>query len=102
MDDKDTVDDEEDTKIGKRSEDDEPCWVMDTSTQTVRHHMASVRQKLMWLEELTQLGGGDVTEDIWVRDMDYVMAKLKVPAAVKPQTHNTTATTSPATFGQHI
>jgi len=39
--------DEEDTELGKRSEDDEHSWVMGTISKTVQHHMKSFGQKQM-------------------------------------------------------
>jgi len=46
--------DEEELKLGTRSEDDEPGWVMGTISKTVEHRMESVRQRRMMLDKLTQ------------------------------------------------
>jgi len=45
-------DEEEDTGHGKLSEDDEPGWVMGTTSKMVPHHMESFRQKQMMLHQL--------------------------------------------------
>jgi len=37
--------DEDDTELGKLSDDDEPGWVMGTISKTVQHCMESFRQK---------------------------------------------------------
>jgi hypothetical protein len=50
----DAEDGEEVTEQGKLSDDDEPGWVMSTSTKTVQRHMESFRQKQTRLDELTQ------------------------------------------------
>jgi len=42
---KDNEYDEEDTELGKLSDDDEPGWVMGTISGTVQHRMESFRQK---------------------------------------------------------
>jgi len=57
----DKEDDEEDTEVGKLSDDDEPSWVMGTMSKTVQHRMECFRQKQMRLDELTQPGWGDAT-----------------------------------------
>jgi len=51
--------DEEDTELGKLSDDDEPAWVMGTISKTVQHRMDSFRQNQIRLHELTQPGWGD-------------------------------------------
>jgi len=98
----DEEDDEEDTQLGKLSDDDEPGWVMGTIAETVQHHMESVRQKQMRLDELTQLGWWDPANYFRERDMRYGTAELKVPAVVKPQMDPTTATPSPMTVGENM
>jgi hypothetical protein len=56
----DEEDDEEDTRLGKLSDDDKSGWVMGTISKTVQYHMESICQKQMRLHELTQPGWGDV------------------------------------------
>jgi len=46
----DEDDDDKDTEIGNLSEDDEPGWVMGTSSKTVQHDMKSFRQKQIRLD----------------------------------------------------
>jgi len=93
-------DDEEDTELGKLSEDDEPGWVMGTIPKTVQHRKETVQQKRMRLDELTQPGWGDPADYFCERDMKYGTTELKVPAVVKPQTDTTATTPSPTTFGE--
>jgi hypothetical protein len=50
---------EENTALGKLTEDDEPGWAMGTICKTVQHWMENVRQKLMRLDELRQPEWGD-------------------------------------------
>jgi len=95
-------DDEEDTELGKLSDDDEPGWVMGTITKTVQHCIESFRQKQLRLDELTQPGWGDAANYFGERDMRYGTAELKVPAVVKPQIETTAATPSPITVGEHM
>ena len=52
----DEDDDEEDTELGKPSEDDEPGWVMGRISKKIQHCMESFRQKQMRLDELMQAG----------------------------------------------
>jgi hypothetical protein len=54
--------DEEDTKSGKLSEDDEPGWVMGTISKTVQPSMESFGQKQMRIDELMQHGRGDAAD----------------------------------------
>jgi len=94
--------DEEDTELGKLSDDDEPGWVMGTITKTVQHHLENFRQKQMRLDELTQPAWGDAANYFCERDMRYGTAELKVLAVVKPQIDMTTATRSPITVREHM
>jgi hypothetical protein len=98
----DVGDDEEDTELGKPSDDDEPGWVMGTITKMVQHRTESFREEQMRLDELTQPGWGDSANYFRERDMRYGTADLMVPAVVKPQTDSTTATPSPITVGEHM
>ena len=96
----DEDDDEDYSDLGKLSEDDEPGWVMGTISKTVQHCMESFRQKQMMLDELTQLGWGNVADYFSETDMMYRTTELKVPAVVKPQADIAAATPSPTTFGE--
>jgi len=55
-------DEDEETDLGKLSEDDEPGWVMGTISKTVQQRMESFRQKQMKLDELTQPGWEDAAD----------------------------------------
>jgi len=93
--------DADDTQLGKLSDDDEPGWVMGTSSKPVQQHLESFRQKQMKHEKLTQPGWGDPANYICERDMKYGTTELRVPVVVKPQIDTTAATPSPLTFGEH-
>jgi len=68
---KDEDDDGEETELGKFSEDDEPGWVMCTTSQTVPHCKESFRQTQMRIDKLIQLGWGDVAGNFLKRAMKY-------------------------------
>jgi len=93
---------EDDTELGKLSDDDEPGWVMGTISKTVQHRLESFWQKQMKLDELTQPGWGDAANYFREKDMKYTTTELKVPAVVKPHIDTTAATPSPTTFGGHM
>jgi len=93
---------EQDTELGKISDDDEPCWVMGSLTKPIQYRMESFLQKQMGLDELTQPGWGDAENYFRERDMRYGTAKLKVPAVAIPQIDTTTATPSAMTVGEHL
>jgi len=76
--------DEEDTELGKLSDDDELGWVMGTISRTLQHRLESVRQKQMKLDELTQQGWGDAAMYFRERDMKYGTTEWRVPAVIKP------------------
>jgi len=96
----DEDDGEEDTELGKLSEDDEPGWVMGTISNTVQHGMESDRQNQRRVDDLTRPGQGNAADYICDKDMKYGMTELKNLAVVKPQTDTTGATPSPASFGE--
>jgi len=93
---------EDDTELGKLSDDDEPGSVMGTISQTVQHRLESFRQKQMKLDRLTQPGWGDASNYFGARDMKYGTTELRVPAVVQPQIDTTAATLSPTTFREHV
>jgi hypothetical protein len=94
-------DNEEDTELGKLSDDDEPGWVLGTITKTELHRMESFWPKRMRLDELTQPGWEDAANSFGERDMKNGIAKLKVPVVVKPQMDMTAAKPSKITVGGH-
>jgi len=94
--------DEDDTELGKLSDDDEPGWVMGTISNTVEHCLESFRQKQMKLDELTQPDWGDAANYFRERDMKYRTTELMVLAVFKPQIDTTAATPSPTTFGEQM
>jgi len=75
-------DEDEETEPGKRSEDDEPSWVMGTIFKTVQQRMESFRQKQMKLDELTEPGRKDAADYFRERDEKYGTTQLSVPAVV--------------------
>jgi len=84
--------DEEDTELGKLSDNDEPGWVMGTISNTVQHGLESFWQKQMKLDELTQPGWVDAANYFGERDMKYGTTESRVPAVLKPQIDPTAAT----------
>jgi len=94
--------DEDDAELGKLSDHDEPGWLMGTISKAVRHRMESVRQKQMWLDELTQLGWGEAANYFRETDMKHGTAELKVLPLIKPQIVTTAPTTPPTRFGEHM
>jgi hypothetical protein len=66
------------------SEEDEPGWLMGTTSETVQHQMESFRQKQMSLEELMQPGWGDAADYVCERDMKYGTTEMKIPAVGQP------------------
>jgi len=98
----DKEEDQDDTELGKLSDDEEPGLAMTTMSKTVQHCIESVGQNQMRLHELTQPGWGDAANYICERDMKYGTARLNVPAVVKLQIDTTAATPSPMTFGGYM
>jgi len=97
---KDGEDEDEETELGKLSEDDERGWVMGTISKTVQHRMESFRQKQMRLDELTQPGWEDAADYFRERDKEAGTAKLRVPVVIPPQTDEAVSAPPPTTFGQ--
>jgi hypothetical protein len=98
----DKEDDEEVTRLGKLSDDDEPGWVMGTVSKMVRHHMESFQQMQMRLNDLTQSAWRDAANYICKNNMNDGTAALNVPAVVKPQIHMTAAIASVTTAGEQM
>jgi hypothetical protein len=96
----DEDDDEDDIRHGKLIEDDEPGWVMGRISKTVQYHTESFQQMQLRLDELKQVGSGDVADYFRERDMNYGTTGLKTPAVAKPQEDSTAATPSPTIFGE--
>jgi len=53
--------DEDDTELGKLSDNDEPGWMLGTISKTVQHRLESIRQNQMKIDELTQPAWGDAS-----------------------------------------
>jgi hypothetical protein len=66
-DEEDEDDDKADAGHGKLSEDDDPGWVMGTSSQMVQHWMERFGQRQLRLAECTQLRCGDVADNFRMR-----------------------------------
>jgi hypothetical protein len=60
--------DEKYTEQGKLNEDGEPVWVMGTISKMVQHCMERIPQQQMKLDNLTQLGWGDLANYLHERD----------------------------------
>jgi len=91
---------DEETEQGKLSEDDKPGWGMGTITKTVQKRMERFRQKLIKLDELTQLGWENVPDYSPKRDKEYDTSELMVPAVVQAQTDDDASAPAPTTFGE--
>jgi len=98
----DVEDEDQETELGKLSEDDQPGWVMATIPKTVQQRMESFRQKQMKLDELTQPGWEDVADCFRERDKKYGTAELRVPEVVQPQTDDDASAPPPSTFGERM
>jgi hypothetical protein len=61
-------DNEEDTELGKLSDDDNPGWVKGTISDTLQHCIESCSQTRIRLRELTQPGWGDAANYNHQRD----------------------------------
>jgi len=98
----DKEDDEEDSELGKLSDDDETGWVIRTICKTVQRRMESSQQKQIRLHQLTQPGWGEASDYFCECDMKYGTAELKVLAVLKPRRDTTAAAPSPTTVGEHM
>jgi hypothetical protein len=94
----DEDEDEKDTGHGKRSEDNEPGWVLGTISKSVQHCMESFGPKQLRPDELTQVGWGDAADYFRERDTKYGTTELMILAVGKPQEDSAAATPSPTTF----
>jgi hypothetical protein len=92
--------DEKDTELGKRSDDDEPGWVVGTISQMVWQRVQKFRQKYMTLDCFTPPGWWDADNYIHEGDMEYCTADLKVPAVISLETDEVAAALAPTTFGE--
>jgi len=90
--------DDEDTELGKLREDDEPGWVVGTSSKRAQQHIERFRQKQMKLDELTQPGWGDVAEIFREWDEKYGTPKSMVPAVINLQIDQVAAAPATTTF----
>jgi len=54
----------------------------------------------MKLDELTQTGWADADDYFLQTDLKYGTAEMKIPAVVKPEQDELTATPAPTTFGE--
>ena len=95
---KDNDGDEEDHELGKRSENNEPGWVMGTIYKTVQHRMGCFPQRQMRLDELTQPGWGDAPNYFNEIDQKYGTTELQEPAVGQLQTEHDTPSFALMTF----
>jgi len=90
----------QDTELGKLSEDDEAGYVVGTISKTVQQRMEWFRLKKMKLDGFTQQGGGDAANNFCEGDRNDGTTDLKVPAVAKLQMDDIAATPPPTTFGE--
>jgi len=93
-------DEDEETDLGKLSEDDEHGWVMGTISETVQQCVESFRQKQMKLDELTQPGWEDAADYFREQDKKYGTVELRVLVVVQPETDDDASAPPPTTFGE--
>lgn len=74
---------------------------MGTISTMVQQCRERIWHNQMRLDELTQLGLGDVADHFCERCMMYGTAQLRVRAVLNPKTHTTGATLPPTTIGEH-
>jgi hypothetical protein len=75
-------DDDIDTALGKRSDDDKPSWVLGTISKPLPQHMGKSHQKQIKLDECTQPGWGDTAHYFCERDIKFWTTESKVPIVV--------------------
>jgi len=92
--------DEVNPELGKLSGDDEPSWVMGTSSKTVQHGTERFRQKLMMLSELSEPGWGDAADYFHERDIKYGVTKLNFPQCVQSQRKEDSTCSAPTTIDE--
>jgi len=91
---------EEDTELGRLSNDEEPGWVMGTITKMVQQHMERSWPKRMKQDEWIEPGWGYAPDYFRETDKKHGKAELKVLAVVKQQTDTAAAIPAPTTFGE--
>jgi len=90
--------DDEETKLGQLSEDDEPCWVMGTISKMVEQRMERLRWKQKKLEELTEPGWEDATDYFCEIDTMYGTFELRVRPVIEQETNDDPSACAPRTF----
>jgi len=90
--------DEEDSELGKLSEDDEPGWMMGAISKTVQYCMERVWQTQMQLEELTHPGWGDAANYFCESDKMDETNKWNVLAVIQLRTEVVAASSALTTF----
>jgi len=88
------------TKLGKRSEDDEPCWVLCALFSMVQQRMEKSRQKQMKLDKLTDPRQEDAADNLCERDLNYRASELMTAAVVERQTNDDSDAPVLTTFGE--
>jgi hypothetical protein len=74
--------DDEQTELGKLSEDDERGWVMGTINKTVQQRMERFPEKQMKLHELTQEGCDDAADYFRQSDKKHGLSEITVPSVI--------------------
>jgi len=96
------AEDNNETEQGKLSEDDEPGRVMGTFTKMDNQRMVRFRQKQIKLDELTQPGWEDATDNFPEGDKKDGTSQLRVLAFVQLQTDGDVGAPAPTSFGEHM
>jgi len=83
--------DDEDTELGKLSEDDQPGWVVATMPITAQQRMQTYRQMWIKLDELIQPGWGYTANNFCGRNTMYGIIELMMLAVGNLQTDKVAA-----------
>jgi len=92
--------DDEDTELGKLSNDDVPGWDVGILSETVQQCMEWVQQMQMQLDKLTQLACGNAGNYFHETDQKCGTTESKVPLVIHPPTTKVAAVPATTTYGE--
>jgi len=95
-------DDEEDTALGKLSEDAKPSWVLGTISTLLLQHMEKSHQKQIKLDECTQPGWGDTVHYFCETDIKFRTTESKVFTVFDPEMEKVVAVPTPTTNSERM
>jgi hypothetical protein len=94
------AEDDQETELGKLSEDDDASWAMGTISSMVQHHFETFRQKRMKLDKLTQPGWEDAADNFIEKDNNYGTSELMIPATIQPHIDDGAVAAAPRTLAE--